>query len=113
MRRWLAGEDEISADLLDGGSDRLAGEQIVAQIDRAQMRDRRTVPRQPALRGVALAILLFRSVLRRDELGRQRQDLLVARCHDAGAEESMEVFRAAICSATALMAGQRHNRMGG
>ena len=53
-------------------------------------------PSQPALRGVAFAILLLGPVLRGDEFRRQRQDLLVARCDHAGAEEGVEVFRAAI-----------------
>ena len=54
------------------------------------------MPGQPAFRGVALAVLLLRPVLRRDEFRRQRQDLLVARCDHAGAQEGVEVFRAAI-----------------
>ena len=57
------------------------------------------MPGQPALGGVALAVLLLRPVLRGDELRRQRQDLLVARCDQGGAQEGVEVFRAAIGAA--------------
>ena len=53
-----------------------------------QMRHRRTMPRQPALGGVAFAVLLLRSVLGRDELRRQRQDLLVAGRDDGGARKA-------------------------
>ena len=41
MRSWLAGEDEVAAGILDGGDDRLAGKQIVAEIDRPEVSDRR------------------------------------------------------------------------
>ncbi len=96
MRRRLAGEDEIAAGFLDGGRDRLAGEQIVPEIDRPKVGDRRALPGQPALGGVAFAILLLRPILRGDEFRRQRQDLLVAGGDHAGADEGVEIFRAAI-----------------
>src|SRR5271165_6359437 len=64
--------------------------------NRPQVREAGAVAGQPALGGVALAILLLRPVLRCDEFRRQRQDPLVARCNDAGTEEGVEVFRAAI-----------------
>jgi hypothetical protein len=96
MRRWLAGEDEVAAGMVDGGDDGLAGKQIVTEIDRPKVSNRGGVPAQPALGGIAFAILLLRPVLRRDELWRQRQDLLVAGGDQAGAEEGVEVFRAAI-----------------
>jgi hypothetical protein len=64
MRRRLAGEDKIAAGIVDGGGDRLAGEQIVPEIDRPQVSEAGTMPGQPALRGVAFAILLLRSVPR-------------------------------------------------
>jgi hypothetical protein len=54
------------------------------------------VPGQPALRGVAFAILLLRAILRRDEFRRQRQDLPVAGCDQAGTQEGVEVFGTAI-----------------
>jgi hypothetical protein len=54
------------------------------------------MPGEPALGRGALAILLRRAVLRHDELGRQGQDMLVSRRHNAGAEEGMEILGAAI-----------------
>jgi hypothetical protein len=78
--------------IMDGGDDRLAGKQIVTEKDRPKVSDRATLPGQPAFRGVAFAILLFRPVLRRDELGGQWEDLLVAWCGQAGTAKSVEVF---------------------
>ena len=69
------------------------------EIDRPVARQGRAMPGEPALGGVALAILLFRPVLRGDELGRQRQNLLVSGCHQAGAEKGMEVLDAAVRAA--------------
>jgi len=63
------------------------------------MRDRVAVPGQPALGGVALAVLLLRAVRWGDEFRRQRQDLLVARCDDCGAQEGVEAFHLAIGAA--------------
>ena len=40
MRRWLAGEDEVAAGIFDRGDDRLAGKQIVTEIDRPEVSDR-------------------------------------------------------------------------
>jgi hypothetical protein len=100
MRRRLAGEDEVAAGIVNGGDDRLAGKKIVTEIDRPQAGDRGGVPGQSTLRGVAFAILLLRPVLRRDELRRQWQDLLMARGDQAGAEEGEEVFRADIGTAS-------------
>src|SRR5471030_2720592 len=96
MRRWLAGEDEVAAGIVDRGGDRLAGKQIVPEIDRPQVSEAGTMPGQPALGGIAFAILLLRSVLRRDKFRRQGQDLLMAGCDHAGTEEGVEGFRAAI-----------------
>ena len=62
MRAFLAGEDEIVA----GGRqhcDGVAGEQIVAEIDRTQRREPFVVPVVPAFDGVAFAVLLFGTVL--------------------------------------------------
>jgi hypothetical protein len=67
VRRWLAGEDEVAAGILDGGNDRLAGKQIVTEIDRPEVREAGAVTGQPSFRGIALAILLLRPVLRRDK----------------------------------------------
>ena len=96
MRGRFAGQDEIAAGGLDGLGDRLTGHQIVREKHRAQMGQRRTMACQPALHRVALAILLLRPVLRSNEFRRQRQDMLVARRDDAGAEERVEIFGAAV-----------------
>jgi hypothetical protein len=34
--RWLAGEDEVTANIMDRSDDRLAGKQIVTEMDRAK-----------------------------------------------------------------------------
>jgi hypothetical protein len=66
MRSWLAGEawaatrTKVAAAILDGGNDRLAGKQIVPEIDRPEVSEAGAVPGQPALGGIALAILLLR-----------------------------------------------------
>ena len=96
MRGWLAGEDEVAAGVLDGGGDRLTGKQVVPEIDRPEMADRGTVPGQPSLGGIALAILLLRAILRGNELRRQGQDLRVARCHHTGAEEGVKALHTTI-----------------
>lgn len=99
MRGGLAGQDEVAAAPLDGGGDRLASEEVVAEIDRPVAGDCRSVFGEPALGGIAFAVLLLGAVLRDDELGRQRQNLLVARSHDAGTEKAVEIFGPAVRSA--------------
>jgi hypothetical protein len=79
VRRFLAGEDEIIAGVRQHCDDRLAGEQIVAEIDGAQRGKPFAVLGVPALDGVTFAVLLFRAVLRRDEFGKQRHHLGMAR----------------------------------
>ena len=96
MRGWLAGQDEIAADVLDRGGDGLAGEEIVTWEYRPEGLHGGPVPGQPAFRGIPFAILLLRPILVCDEFRRQRQDLLMAGGHDAGAKEGMEIFGAAI-----------------
>ena len=54
VRRWLAGEDEVAAGILDGGNDRLAGKQIVTEIDRPEVREAGAVTGQPPFRGVGM-----------------------------------------------------------
>jgi hypothetical protein len=96
MRRRLARENEVAAGIVDGGDDRLTGKQIVTEIDRPKVRDGGTLSAQPPFRRVTLAILLLRPVLRCDEFGWQRLDLLVTWGDYAGTKEGVEVFRAAI-----------------
>ena len=101
VRGGLAGEDEVAAGVADGAGERLAGVEVVAEIDRAEAGEGGPMRGEPALGGGALAILLLRPVLRRDELRRPGQDLGVARRHQAGAEEGVEVLDAAIRAAAA------------
>jgi hypothetical protein len=54
--------------------DALAGEQIVAEIDGTQPSQPVGVLGMPALGGDAFAVLFFGAVLRRNELGKQRND---------------------------------------
>ena len=75
VRGLLAGEDEIIAGVRQQGDNRLAGEQIIAEIDRTQRAEPVGVLGVPALGGIAFAVLFFGAVLRRDELGKQRDDL--------------------------------------
>src|SRR3954468_9206026 len=96
MRAWLAGQDEVAAALLDDAHDRLAGIEIVATIDRPETGDTGLMAGQPALGGGPFAILFFRPVLRRDELGRQRQDPGVTGRDHTGAEKGVEILHAAI-----------------
>jgi hypothetical protein len=65
VRARLAGQDEAATALPDRLDDRLAGIEVVAQVDGPEVGDAGTVADQPALGG-ALTILLLRSVLGRD-----------------------------------------------
>ena len=67
MRRWLADEDEMAADVQHRLAERLAGEQVVAEIDRIKRGVAPSMRGQPALGGGGLAILLLCPVLRGDE----------------------------------------------
>ena len=92
MRAGLAGQDEAAASGPDRGHGRLAGEQIVAETDRAQRCQARAAPAQPAPGGSARAVLSRSPVLGGDEPGRQRQHLRMAGGEKAGAEEAVEIF---------------------
>ena len=70
MGGGLADEDEMSVDLAHGLAQGLAGEQVVAEIDRIELGVARPVAGQPSLGGGVLAVLLFRTVLRRNEFWR-------------------------------------------
>ena len=69
MGGWLAGQDKAAAGLAYGLDNRLAGEQIVAEIDRTQVRQPGPVFGQPSLGGIAFAILVLRPVLGGDSGG--------------------------------------------
>jgi len=58
VRGWLADEQEVAAGCLDSPANRLAGKQVVAEIDRPQLGERLAVSLQPAPGGAAFAVLL-------------------------------------------------------
>jgi hypothetical protein len=89
----LAHEDEAGVLLAHRLAKRLAGEQVVAQVDRVQSRVARAVGGQPAFGGLVLAVLLVRPILRRHELRRQRHDLVVAWGHERRAQHGVVIFR--------------------
>lgn len=96
VRGRLGREDEIGAGVRDQLGDGLTGEQVVAQIDRTQRRDPCVVIVEPALDGVALAILLLGAVLRRDELGHQGNDLGMAGRDDGRRQKAMIMLGLAV-----------------
>lgn len=74
----LADEAEMARGVQHGLAERLAGEQLVAEIDRIEGAVGPAVRGQPAFGGGVLAILLLRPVPRGDERRLQRDDLVVA-----------------------------------
>ena len=68
VRSRLGNEQEMAANRLDGLANRLAGIEIVAEMDRFQPRQAGPVGGQPAPRRPALAVLLLLPVLGNDEL---------------------------------------------
>jgi hypothetical protein len=74
----------------------MTGEQIVAEIDRAQRREPCVVTVEPAFDGVAFAVLFFGAVLGADELGHQGNDLGKAGRHDGGRQQAMITFDLAV-----------------
>ena len=77
-------------------ADGLAGVRVVAEVHRPQGGATRAVARQPALDGLAFAVLLGGAVPGRHELRGQRQRLRPARRHDGGGEHLVEVLGAAV-----------------
>jgi len=80
----------VPAHIQHGLADRLAREQIVAQIDRAEPGVPRAVRRQPAPRSTAFAVLFVVPVLGHDEFWFQRHDPVMAGCDNRGGEHRME-----------------------
>ena len=89
VRSRLAGEDEIVAGVRHHLGDGVAGEQIVAQKHGAQRREPCAMLVEPALDGVAFAVLLLGAVLGRDEFRHQRHDLGMAGRHDRRRQHRM------------------------
>src|SRR4051812_50094446 len=90
MRCGLAGEQEMPALLKHRLAHRLAGTEIVAEVDRVQSFVAGAVPLEPAPHGAALAVLLVGTVLRPDELRLERDHRGTARGHDGGAQQGVE-----------------------
>ncbi len=80
----------------------MTGEEVVAEVDRAQRREPRVMSFEPAFGGVALAILFLGAILGRDELGHQGNDLGLAGRHDRRRQHAMIVLGFAVGS----LAGQ-------
>ncbi len=78
MGLGFGGEQEIAAACKRRLDDRLAGEEIVAEIDGPQLLDPLAMGGQPAFCGVAFAILVCRAVRFDDELWHQWQRHIVA-----------------------------------
>ena len=68
MRRRPADKEEVAAGVQHSRAERLAGEQVVTDIDRIKCGVALPMRSQPALGSRLLAILLFRPVPRDDEL---------------------------------------------
>ena len=98
MAGRLGGEQEVAAGVEHGPADGLAGVQVVAEVHRAQRGAAAAVGLQPALGGLALAVLLVGAVPGGRELRRQRQRLRPARRHDVGGEHPVEVLGAAVAA---------------
>jgi len=77
-------------------ADRLAGEQIIAEIDRPQATDGWAVGDQPTLGRRMLAVLLVGTVLRDDKLRRQGQNAGMTGRHQSGTEKAVEILHLAI-----------------
>ena len=77
MRGRLANEDEMPVDGAHSRADRLAGEQVVTEIDRIEPGVTGAVSREPTPSGTALAILFLAAIVRGNELRRQREHAVV------------------------------------
>src|SRR6516162_11246070 len=72
------------------------GEDVVAEINGPQWAKSCAMLLVPAFDGVAFAILLLGAVLRRDELGKQRNHPGMPRCHDRRRHQGVIVLDLAI-----------------
>ena len=88
----LADEQKVATGRHHGLADRLAGEQIVAEIHRLEPGIPCTMRRQPAPCSAAFAVLLVVSVLGDDELRLQRHGAVMARRDQRGGEHGVEIL---------------------
>jgi len=98
MRGRLADEDEMPVDGADGLAQGLAGEQIVAEIDRAKPGVVRPVGRQPPLRSGVLTVLFFRAILRGNEFWFERDDLVVPGSDQSYPQHRVEILLLALAA---------------
>ena len=76
----------------------LAGEQVVAEINRIECGVAFSMHGQPALGDGVLAILLLRPVLRDDEFRLQRDDLVMSGRHQGRCQHAVVIFNLALPS---------------
>src|SRR5260370_7023851 len=88
----LADEQEMPARCPHRLADRLAGVEVVAEIDGIEPCVAWAMGGEPASRRHALAILLVVPVLRNDELWLQRNDPAMARRDQRRRHQRMEIF---------------------
>src|SRR5258708_20374069 len=93
MGRRLADEQEMPARCPHRLADRLAGVEVVAEIDGIEPCVAWAMGGEPASRRHALAILLVVPVLRNDELWLQRNDPAMARRDQRRRHPPMHIFR--------------------
>ena len=92
MGRRLAHEQEVSVHRPHRLADRLAGEQVIAEIDRLQPGIAPAMALQPAPDRPAFTVLLLVTVLRHDEFRLQRHHPVVVGRHDRRRHQRVEVF---------------------
>jgi hypothetical protein len=105
MGRRLADEQEMPARLPHRLAGRLAGVEVVAEIDGIEPCVAWAMGGEPASRRHALAVLLVVPVLRHDELGLQRHHPAMARRHQRRRHQGMEVFGRATTALARRAAG--------
>src|ERR1700692_1866829 len=92
MGRRLADEQEMPACRPHRLADRLAGVEIVAEIDGIEPCIAWAMGGEPASRRHALAVLLVVPILRHDELRLQRYDPAMAWRYQRRGHQRMEIF---------------------
>lgn len=98
MRRRLADEEKVPAHVQHRLAERLAGEQVIAEINRIEGGVAPSMRGQPALGRHGLAILLLGPVLRDDEFRLQRDDFVMSGRHQRGGQHGVEIFGLALAS---------------
>src|SRR5258708_28574492 len=81
-------------------AERLAREQIVAEIDRIELGVVRAMGREPALRRPVLAVLLLGAVLRDDEFRLQRDDLVMTGRHQRRSQHGVVILHLSLTPQT-------------